>query len=290
LTATCGEAGALRLAWSCLVPARTTLRVDGASDDCEFIQQELKAEGVTTSRCGYAQGGLRVDSGQALHTRAYEVGRVVIQDEASQLVADLAMPLRGQRVLDLCAAPGIKSGQLAQALGAGTLVACDRSAARFAALRKLLPKWVPAPVQWSMVRLDAKESLPFGTRFDRILLDAPCSGTGTLARNPEIKWRLRPEDIFRLADLQARMLRNALSALASGGLLVYSTCSLEPEENDGVVEPVLREEPAYRMLTGRELAVMFPRLAAFFDARGYFRTRPDLHSMDGFTAAVIVAR
>jgi 16S rRNA (cytosine967-C5)-methyltransferase len=120
------------------------------------------------------------------------------------------------------------------------------------------------------------------------LLDAPCSGTGTLARNPEIKWRLRPQDIARLAELQARMLRNALPALAKGGRLVYATCSLEAEENEGAVEKVLSAEPGFRILTASELSLKYPHLIPFFDSRGYFRTRPDLHSMDGFNAAVIV--
>jgi 16S rRNA (cytosine967-C5)-methyltransferase len=213
---------------------------------------------------------------------------VVIQDEASQLVAELVSPETGQRVLDLCAAPGMKAGQIAQMLGTGTLVACDRSAPRLCTLGRLLPPWVPAAVRLSMVRLDAAHALPFGVKFERILLDAPCSGTGTLARNPEIKWRLRTEGITRLAELQAKMLRNALPALADDGQLVYATCSLEPEENEGVVEKVLNEEAAFRLLTAHELAIKHPHLISLFDSRGYFRTRPDQHPMDGFNATVIV--
>ena len=284
-----GDVGAARLAHASLQTPRTTLRVVNAGTNLEDIRQELEAEGVVTSYCQYAEAqGLTVESGQVQNTRAYREGRVVIQDEASQLVAELVSPEPGQRVLDLCAAPGMKAGQLAQMLGAGTLVACDRSAARLRTLAKLLPQWIPPAVHLSMVRLDAARALPFGAKFERILLDAPCSGTGTLARNPEIKWRLRPGDITRLAELQAGMLRNALPALASGGRLVYATCSLEPEENEGAVEKVLSEEPAFRLLTSQELALEHPRLIPLFDSRGYFRTRPDQHSMDGFNAAVIV--
>jgi 16S rRNA (cytosine967-C5)-methyltransferase len=184
----------------------------------------------------------------------------------------------------------MKAGQLAQMLGAGTLTVCDHSAARLRTLTKLLPQWVPATVRLSIVRLDAASSLPFGLKFDRILLDAPCSGTGTLARNPEIKWRLRPDDITRLAELQAMMLRNALPALAAGGQLVYATCSLEPEENEGVVEKVLSEQTVFRLLTSTELGLKHPRLIPLFDSRGYFWTRPDQHHMDGFNAAVIVRK
>jgi 16S rRNA (cytosine967-C5)-methyltransferase len=284
-----GEVGVLRLAHSSLQTPRTTLRLVQAGEDLQGIRQELEAEGVATSPCLFAQvHALTVQSGQVQNTRAYREGRVVIQDEASQLVAELVSPEPGQRVLDLCAAPGMKSGQLAQMLGAGTLVACDRSAARLRTLAKLLPKWVPPALRLTMVRLDAARPLPFGAKFDRILLDAPCSGTGTLARNPEIKWRLRPEDITRLAELQSLMLQNALPALASGGRLVYATCSLESEENEGVVEKVLSEQPAFRVLTSRELALEHPHLIPLFDSQGYFRTRPGQHPMDGFNAAVIV--
>jgi 16S rRNA (cytosine967-C5)-methyltransferase len=286
-----GEVGAARLALASLQIPRTTLRVVDSAAKLQDVCQELEAEGVATSHCEYAEAhGLTVESGQVQNTRAYREGRVVIQDEASQLVAELVSPEPGQRVLDLCAAPGMKAGQLAQRLGVGTLVACDRSAARLRTLAKLLPQWVPAAVRLSMVRVDAANALPFGVRFDRILLDAPCSGTGTLARNPEIKWRLRPQDITRLADLQAMMLRNALPALAADGCLVYATCSLEPEENERVVEKVLSEESAFRILTEDELSLRHPHLIPFFDARGYFRTRPDEHSMDGFNAAVIVRK
>lgn len=284
-----GEVGAMRLAYASLATPRTTLRVVAAGGASADLRRELEAEGVATSPCLYAQAhGLTVESGQVQNTRAYREGRAVIQDEASQLVAELVAPEPGQRVLDLCAAPGMKAGQLAQMLGAGTLVACDRSRARLRTLAKLLPRWVPPTVRLSMVRLDAACELPFGVKFERILLDAPCSGTGTLARNPEIKWRLRPEDITRLAKLQAAMLRNALPALANGGRLVYATCSLEPEENDAVVEKVLSEQPAFRILTAQELAARHPPLIPFFDPQGYFRTRPDQHPMDGFNAAVIV--
>ena len=283
-----GEMGAVQLAYASLATPRTTLRVVDAGADLQDVRRELEAEGVATSHCLYAEAhGLTVESGQVQNIRAYREGRVVIQDEASQLVAELVSPESGQRVLDLCAAPGMKAGQLAQMLGTGTLVACDRSASRLRTLAKLLPQSVPAAVGMSMVRLDAGHALPFGAKFERILLDAPCSGTGTLARNPEIKWRLRPEDITRLAELQVMMLRNALPALANGGRLVYATCSLEPEENDGVVEKVVSEQPAFRVLASHELALKYPRLIPLFDSRGYFRTCPAQHPMDGFNAVVI---
>ena len=284
-----GQAGATRLAYAGLRTPPVTLRVVDAHADMQGVRSELAAEGVTTSLCRYATDhGLTVVSGQVQSTRAYQSGRLVIQDEASQLVAELVLPDSGMRVLDLCAAPGIKAGQLAQRLGAGTLVACDRSRSRLRTLSKLLPSQVPPGVRLLIATLDAALPLPFAVKFDRILLDAPCSGTGTLGRNPETKWRLQPEDIARLAELQKKMLRNALATLARGGRLVYATCSLEPEENEGVVHEVLSQQPEFRALTGQELAPQYPHWASLFDARGYFRTRPDRDLMDGFAAAVIV--
>ena len=212
---------------------------------------------------------------------------MVIQDEASQLVVDLLMAQAGQRVLDLCAAPGVKAGQIAQKLGRGILVTCDRSASRLRTMARLLPQWAPARVQRLAVRLDATQALPFGYQFERILLDAPCSGTGTLARNPEIKWRLREADLDRLAEGQLKMLKGALENLDLGGRLVYATCSLESEENESVVERVLRESPQYRLVSRTELESEHPALSPLFDSEGYLRTRPDLHNMDGFFAAVI---
>ena len=126
-------------------------------------------------------------------------------------------------------------------------------------------------------------------RFDRVLVDAPCSGTGTLARNPEIKWRLKPSDLDRLGEMQASILTHALEVLAPRGRLVYATCSLEPEENQKVVERVLAARPEYRLMGQDRLAREFPTWEDLFDSSGFFRTRPDLHGLDGFFAAVITS-
>ena len=137
------------------------------------------------------------------------------------------------------------------------------------------------------MRLDATRELPFGAAFERVLVDAPCSGTGTMARNPEIKWRVHSDDLLRLAQIQEQILRRGLDVLAPNGRLVYSTCSLEAEENEQVVEKVMAKTPGCGVLTRENLAREFPELASLFDVDGYFRTRPDLHKMDGFFAAVI---
>ena len=150
-----------------------------------------------------------------------------MQDIGSQSIVPLLRLEPGQRYLDLCAAPGNKT---AQALEAGVrAVACDLHFHRLVQLKGMGA---------DLVVLDGTRPLPFGRRFDRILVDAPCSGSGTLGRNPEIKWRLRPADLEDLPRRQAALLANARAALAPGGLLVYSTCSLETEENQAVVASV----------------------------------------------------
>ena len=281
---------ALRLAWASTLVPSIVLRALDPSQDIPRLRQELAAEGIKIKPGGFSARALVVESGNVQASQALRQGRVVIQDEASQLVAELLMPLAGQRVLDLCAAPGIKAGQIAQTLGSGTLVTGERSAARLRTMARLLPDWLPKEVRWLPVQLDATKDLPFGCQFERILLDAPCSGTGTLARNPEIKWRLQPADLKRLAEAQVKMLKSALASLAPAGRLVYATCSLEPEENEGVVERVLEELPNYQLVTRAELAASYSALSPLFDPQGYLRTRPDLYTMDGFFAAVIVRK
>ncbi len=279
---------ALLLAWVSAQVPPTTLRVTAGDAGRETLTAELAQEGISVVPRAFSRFALVVKSGNVFSSRALREGRVVIQDESSQLVAELVAPRPGQRVLDLCAAPGMKAGLLAQLLEHGTLTVCDLSAARLRTLGKLLPPQVPPGVKVQRLQLDATRELPFGGLFDRILLDAPCSGTGTLARNPEIKWRLEPRDLARHAETQMKMLRHALRILAPGGRLVYATCSLEPEENEQVVEAVLNAMPEFRRLTSAKLSREFPALAPLFDAHGYFRTRPDFHLMDGFFAAVMV--
>ncbi len=283
-----GSEAATRLAWSSVQTPATTLRVAGTEDTREAVRRELAEAGVKTRLAKYARTALVVESGDIRSSSAWRDGRVVIQDEASQLVGSLLAPKPGECVLDLCAAPGIKTAQLVAALGTGMLVACDLSSRRLGTMKRLFPKRLAEGLSFGVVRLDATRALPFAIRFDRILLDAPCSGTGTLARNPEVKWRLQAGDLPRLAATQAEMLGNALGILRPGGRLVYATCSLEPEENEQVVEQVLAEKQEFQLLGPEALRRGFPHLAGLFDHQGYFRTRPDLHGMDGFFAAVIV--
>jgi len=144
------------------------------------------------------------------------------------------------------------------------------------------------------VAMDGTAPLPFGIRFDRILVDAPCSGTGTLARHPEIRWRLERSDLAALAEKQMRLVSRALAQLAPGGRLVYSTCSLELEENEEVLAAALAAHPGARMASGKTALAVHLRpgvdARALFDSSGNFRTLPWAHGTDGFFAVVLEAR
>ena len=166
---------------------------------------------------------------------AGDIGSLRFHDIGSQSIVPHLDLRQGHSLLDLCAAPGNK---MAQALETplSRAVACDISAERI--------RSIAAPCE--LVVLDATEPLPFNEKFDRVLVDAPCTGTGTLAGNPEIKWRLRPADFGRFHEKQTVILTNALNVLAPGGKLVYATCSLEHEENQDVVNEVLAKFPALR--------------------------------------------
>lgn len=201
---------------------------------------KLAAEGVETAPAESPLAS-RVVRGRPTETECYRQGRIRIQDLSSQMVVPLLELDSRRSFLDVCAAPGGKTYQAVELRGsAQDVVAGDRHLHRLKTMRRL------ATSEVDLVVLDAETSLPFRKQFDRILVDVPCSGTGTLARNPEIKWRLRPADLEVLQRKQHRILSSALRALPPGGILVYATCSLEPEENQQVVESTLRERTEFR--------------------------------------------
>jgi len=262
------------------VPA-VSIRVE--SDD---IVHELQGEGITLAPGALLTSARVVTGGDLTHTHAFREGRVFIQDEASQLVATLVG--RGSRILDCCAAPGSKTAALAARNPEAKIVAAEIHPHR----AELLRRRVRSP-NVRVITGDAT-TLTLEGGFDRVLADVPCSGTGTLARNPEIKWRLKPQDLADLHAKQVAILRAALQQLAPGGRAVYSTCSLEPEENEVVVEEVLAANQQYRLLDCRsELDRLHASGELALEEVGsllsglFLRTIPGIHPCDGFFAAAV---
>ncbi|HET7893583.1 MAG TPA: 16S rRNA (cytosine(967)-C(5))-methyltransferase RsmB [Candidatus Sulfotelmatobacter sp.] len=250
-------------------------------------EQQLPGEGITLAAGALLASARRVQAGEIAKTQPFRTRDIVIQDEASQLVA--ALVGRGSNILDCCAAPGGKTLALADQNPSSTITAVELHSHRARLLQKLI---LPRASQIHIVAADAQH-LPLTLPFDRVLADVPCTGTGTLARNPEIKWRLQPGDLAELHQRQIAILRSALAQVSPGGRLIYSTCSLEKEENEDVVEQALAANPSLRLLDCRpelgrltasgELTWAGPALT-----RGpYLRTLPGIHPCDGFFAAIL---
>ena len=246
------------------------------------VLEDLEASGVEMRPSEVAPDAFVVTKGTlAPAIRSVKQGWIYVQDEASQRVASLVGARAGDRVLDVGAAPGGKTSQMAAAMGnGGTIVAVDLHPARLVTLAMTCHRLAVRNVR--PLAADASRRLPVAAEalFDRILLDAPCSGTGTLRRNPEIKWRLTAADLERFADLQGEMLETAAAHVKPGGRLVYSTCSLEPEENEAVVARLLERRPEFRVEPA-------DAPEALRTSEGYMRTYPHRHGSDGFFAAVL---
>src|SRR5512146_1073598 len=251
------------------------------------LAEVLQEEGVETAPGAVLSGALRVLSGDVVNTSVYRERRAFIQDEASQLVALLVG--RGSRILDCCAAPGSKTAALAFRSPEAHIIAAELHPHR----ARLLQERVAGCANVEVLTADVT-ALQLGDRFDRVLADVPCSGTGTLARNPEIKWKLEKRDLEDLQARQVAILTAALRHAAPGGRAVYSTCSLEKEENTVVVEKVLSSNPEFRLVPCREELVRLREAGEVVwedvDSmiRGAFlRTLPGVHHCDGFFAAIL---
>ncbi|MGA8491646.1 MAG: transcription antitermination factor NusB [Terriglobales bacterium] len=259
----------------------TAIRISDAA-----TADEIRSQKIQLSHGHLLTSAYRVVSGDLTSTRLFREGRVVIMDEASQLASLLVG--QGTNILDCCAAPGGKTRTLAERNPGASIIAIELHAHRALMLRKLV---TAANVQ--VIAGDARNS-PLTALFDCVLADVPCSGTGTLARNPEIKWRLRPEDLKDLQGRQVSILQSAMQRVSPGGRIVYSTCSLETEENSAVVGKATSIDRSFRVVDCR---VELERLRSQGELRWedinsltsgpYLRTIPGVHPCDGFFAAIL---
>lgn len=268
-----GPEGAHARAAALLEPPPVAFRVNPRARD---LEARLAASGVVATPLTVP--GARQAREGTLGALAAE-GLVYVQDEGSQMVAHLAARARGA-VLDACAAPGGKSTLLADLGPDARVTAGEVSPSRLATLAALVRRWGAPNVQ--VVGADARRP-PFARPFDGVLLDAPCSGLGTLGRHPDIRWRARAADLARHGRRQRELLEGMAPLVAPGGTLVYATCSIEPEENEEVIDPFLESHPEFSLAPRPEWA------QAFADGR-FLRTRPEIHGGDAFFCAPLRRR
>jgi 16S rRNA (cytosine967-C5)-methyltransferase len=263
-------------------PAPVAFRFTQRRKDAEQIIQELESNGARVSPSNIAPDAWRVAGAGAAIRELSRDGLIYLQDEASQLVAHLLGVAPGDRVLDVCAAPGSKTTHLAALAPQALIIAGDLHAHRLRTLSELAKQQDAHNI--AAVACDATHRLPFvDASFDRVLVDAPCSGTGTLRRNPEIRWRLNAEDIAELSSKQSSILSNAAPMVRPGGRLIYSTCALEPEEDEMLVEKFAKEHNEFEQ-------VRLTAANGLQTETGAIRTWPHRHGTDGFFVAAFGRR
>jgi 16S rRNA (cytosine967-C5)-methyltransferase len=268
-------------------PAPLTLRANRLRLAPKELAARLAAEEVRLRPGLFAPDALVVEEGHPLRSPGAEQGWFVVQDEPSQLVALVASPEPGARVLDACAAPGGKTTAMAASMdGRGLLIACDVRDRRIQLLRRTVDASGAGNVR--LVQADLLQPLPFLRGFDLVVVDAPCSGLGTLRRDPDIRWRRREADLPILAAAELAMLRHAAEAVMPGGRLIYATCSSEPDENEDVVDAFLATASEFVPLDLRDASPQVP--AAVIDERGHLRTEPHVHGLEAFFGASFARR
>lgn len=267
--------------------APTVLRARPGERDA--LRERLEAAGIACEPGRFAPDALRVQAVDPHALAGWATGELSVQEEASQLVVRLLDPRPGMRVLDACAAPGGKTAYAADLLaGNGLVVGVDQRRRGARAIARNAARLGLANI--AALALDARgaDAAFAGARFDRILVDAPCSGLGTLRAHPEIRWRRTPEDLARLAAQQASILEAVSSLVAPDGVIVYSTCTLTDEENEGVVEPWLAAHPELVREDARDHLPASARDVV--DASGALCTLPHRDGLDGFFAVRVRRR
>ncbi|HSA91124.1 MAG TPA: RsmB/NOP family class I SAM-dependent RNA methyltransferase [Burkholderiales bacterium] len=281
-----GADEALRIAQGLLNPAPLDLRVNLARIDRSRAQAELAADGLQATATPYSPAGLRLAGKPAINRhRLFTDGLIEVQDEGSQLLAWLLAPRRGEMIADYCAGAGGKTLAAAMLMrGTGRIYAMDVSAKRLAALAPRAARAGVTNVHTVVLGEDEARARRLAGKLDRVLVDAPCSGFGTLRRNPDLKWRHGPEAVAELAAKQRRILDAAARLVKPGGRLVYATCSILHEENDAIADAFTRAHPEFAPLSCAELLAA-QRIELNTGER--LRLFPHRHGSDGFYAAAL---
>ena len=273
---------------SSLVPP-LTIRTNSTQGSVVDLLNDLLERFPTAAACRFARDGIVLGrKGNPAREPAFLAGRFTVQDEASQLVVGLLDPQPGESILDLCAAPGGKTTAIAERVGpSGSTLAVDRHPRRLGLVKRAARRLGLHGIR--CLPFDAARPLddlaPRGG-FDRVLVDAPCSGLGTLRRNPDARWRVQPGDPGRLAAIQRMILKNAAAVLRPGGVLVYSTCTVLPEENEEVANSFLKATKDFSPLAPNDLPAEVQGINDHtVNQDGYLRLLPHLHDTDGFFAA-----
>jgi 16S rRNA (cytosine967-C5)-methyltransferase len=260
------------------------LRVNRLQTNRERVIEALQREGIAVGKTVYAPDGLVVREAEKplRDTAAYGNGSFQVQDEASQMIARLVNPAPGETILDLCAGRGGKATHLAEIMeNRGRIIAVDLRKDKLRQLQALAERLGVGIIEPAAADATSDLDMVDHSSCHRVLVDVPCSGLGTLRRCPEIKWRLTPEILRGNARLQTKLLSRAGSYVQPGGMLIYSTCSIMPEENEEIVSSFLTAHPEFHMIFPPGMAPLF------LDDRGYFRTFPQRHGTDGFFGAVM---
>ncbi|MDM0043476.1 RsmB/NOP family class I SAM-dependent RNA methyltransferase [Variovorax dokdonensis] len=283
------------LAESLLRPAPLDLRINALADKRADVRKELELAGIKSVPTPHSPWGLRVDGKPAL-TRldAFSRGAIEVQDEGSQLLALLLDAKRGEMVVDFCAGAGGKTLAIGATMrNTGRLYAFDVSAHRLDALKPRLARSGLSNVHPAAIAHERDERVKrLAGKIDRVLVDAPCSGLGTLRRNPDLKWRQSPQAIEELTAKQAAILQSAARLVKPGGRLVYATCSILAQENEAVAEafgsahPDFEPADAGEILAGLKVEGATGLASGGDSGQRYLRLWPHQHDTDGFFAAV----
>lgn len=281
-----GEQEALALARSLHQQAPLDLRVNLVKTTREEVLAKFASEKTEAVPTPYSACGIRMSQKMTINRHPlFTDGKIEVQDEGSQLLAQLVAPRRGEMVADFCAGAGGKSLAMGALMrNTGRLYAFDVNEKRLNNLGQRLKRSGLSNLHAQLISSEGDPKLKRLTgKFDRVLVDAPCSGLGTLRRNPDLKWRQIPQDIEELSAKQTSILDRAARLVRAGGRLVYATCSLLEEENEQVAEKFLEEHPEFKMVNASEILAQ-QQIA--LDAGKYFRLLPHVHQTDGFFAAV----